>query len=182
MKGMVFNIFSDLVSDQFGLDVWDALIDRTNPASGAIYSGVDVYPDGELMAYVAELSELTATPAADLVRAFGMYTMHRFTRIHPEFLEGHSAKTFLESVHDIIHVEVKKLHPDALLPDFQYESSSENDLTMIYSSPRKLCYLAEGLIKGAGEIFSQGIEIQHNICMHNGAAHCRLELDFERCS
>lgn len=178
MKGIVFNIFADLVTDNFGIEVWDRLIQETSPDSGAIYTSAEVYPDGELIAYVTALSTLTGTAPEDLIRVFGTYTMHKFYKLHPEFMADHTAKSFLESVHDVVHVEVKKLHPDTLLPEFTYESTGDAQLTMLYSSPRKLCHLAEGLILGTSEIFSEGIEMAHTQCMHRGADKCRLELDF----
>lgn len=180
MKGIVFNIFSDLVTDKFGLDIWDALIERTQPASEAIYTSSDVYPDGELMAYVGELSKITGLPGEALVRAFGNHMMHTFKRMHPEFMQGHTARSFLLSLQDVIHVEVKKLHPDTLLPTFEYEAHGGNEqLTMFYSSPRRLCHLAEGLIAGAGEVFSEKITLNHPECLHHGAARCRLDLRFD---
>ena len=178
MKGIVFNIFSDLVTDNFGLETWDALIERTNPGSQAVYTSGEVYPDEELVAYVTELSAITGAAAPQLIKTFGKYMMHKFKGMHPEFLDGHSAKSFLESVHGVIHVEVKKLHPDSLLPTFEYESSGDDNLTMIYSSPRKLCALAEGLVEGVGQVFDESIELRHPECMHEGADRCRLELKF----
>lgn len=178
MKGIVFNIFSDLVTESFGWETWDQLIERTQPGSEAIYTSGDVYPDEELMAYVTELSKITRASQPELVRAFGKYMMHKFKSIHPEFLEGQDAKSFLASVHDVIHVEVKKLHPDSLLPTFEYEDPAADELVMIYSSERKLCALAEGLIDGVAEVFGQEITIQHPQCMHEGGESCRLELRF----
>ena len=178
MKGIVFNIFSDLVTDNFGFETWDELITRTAPPSDAVYTSGGVYPDEELVAYVTELSKISGASAPDLIRTFGKYMMHKFKKIHPEFLSGQSAKSFLESVHDVIHVEVKKLHPDSLLPTFEYESEAQDQLTMIYSSPRKLCHLAEGLIDGVAEVFGETISRDHSQCMHDGADNCRLELRF----
>ena len=178
MKGIVFNMFSDLVTDNFGYETWDTLIERTQPDSEAIYTSANVYADEELVAYVTELARITGEPANDLIRVFGKFMMHRFRAIHPEFIEGHSAKSFLKSVHDVIHVEVLKLHPDALLPRFDYEDSADDRLTMLYHSPRQLCPLAEGLIAGAAEVFGGRISIRHPVCMHDGADHCRLELEF----
>ncbi|MGQ7843124.1 heme NO-binding domain-containing protein [Granulosicoccus sp. 3-233] len=178
MKGIVFNIFADLVTDNFGMEVWDKLIQDTAPASGAIYTSAEVYPDGELIAYVGALSELTGAEPADLIRTFGTYMMHKFHKLHPEYMADHTAKSFLENVHDVVHVEVKKLHPEALLPEFVYESRGDAQLTMLYSSPRKLCHLAEGLVVGTAEIFGENIELIHSECMHHGAGQCRLELDF----
>lgn len=179
MKGIVFNIFSDLVNDTFGLEQWDQLIEMTQPKSGAVYTSVEVYPDSELMAYVAALSDITGAAPADLVRTFGKYMMHKFKLMHPEFLQDQTAKSFLASVHDVIHVEVKKLHQDTILPQFEYEDTGDaNTLIMIYSSERKLCHLAEGLIEGVSEVFAQSIVLHHPQCMHDGAQKCRLELQF----
>jgi len=178
MKGIVFNIFNDLVTDSFGWETWDQLIEQTTPESNAVYTSAEVYPDSELLAYVAALSKITGAEAPDLVRAFGKYMMHKFKKMHPEFLEGQSAKSFLASVHDVIHVEVRKLHENTILPKFEYEDESSETLTMIYTSDRKLCHLAEGLVQGVSEVFDQPIEMAQPQCMHDGAHSCRLELRF----
>jgi hypothetical protein len=166
------------VTESFGWETWDQLIENTKPASEAIYTSAQGYPDEELMAYVNQLPKITGTAAPDLIRAFGKYLMHKFKVMHPEFLDGHGAKSFLASVHAVIHVEIRKLHPDTLLPKFEYEDNGPDNLTMIYSAHRKLCHLAEGLIQGVGELFKELIAIQHPECMHEDAAKCRLELHF----
>jgi hypothetical protein len=109
---------------------------------------------------------------------FGNYMLGRFADIHPEFFADHTAKSFLKSVHDVIHVEVRKLHPDVVLPEFTYEDPADNALVMHYHSPRKLCQLAEGLIEGAAKQFDIEVSIKHDICMHDGADHCELGLVF----
>lgn len=178
MKGMVFTMLGEMVEERFGIDTWDDLIDITEPASGGAYVATDVYPDQELIAYVTAMSERFDVPARDLVFAFGEYLLERFVGIHPEFFEGHTAKSFLKSVHDVIHVEVRKLHPDVILPEFDYEDEARDALVMLYRSPRELCALAEGLIAGAGKQFGEAIDCTHSVCMHTGSDHCRLELSF----
>ncbi len=178
MKGMVFTMLNDLVEAQFGINVWDELIDETKPASEGVYTSVEVYPDTELLAYVQALSARTGIPQPDLVRAFGKFVMMKFNEMHPEFFENHDAKSFLKSVHDVIHVEVKKLHPDVVLPEFKYEDPGEDQLVMHYYSPRNLCHLAEGLIDGASELFKTEVSVGHDVCTHSGADHCVLNVSF----
>ena len=178
MKGIVFTLFNELIEDQFGIEMWDSLIDQTQPESGGIYTSVDTYPDEELFSYVQHLAQVTGTSVPELVKAFGKHMMTKFAEMHPEFFEDHDAKSFLKSVHDVIHVEVKKLHPDVLLPNFEYEDTSPDSLVMHYYSPRKLCHLAEGLIEGAAEHYETRIELDHKTCVHNGADHCTLALTF----
>ena len=179
MKGIVFNMLTDLVEERFGLDAWDGLIEETQPASEGAYTAVAVYPDEELLGYVNALARRTSASAADICRLFGEFMLHKFAEIHPEFFDGHTAKSFLQSVHDVIHVEVRKLHPDVVLPEFTYGDPGPDELILNYHSPRELCHLAEGLITGAGQHFGVNISWSHDVCMHDGADHCRLGLHFE---
>lgn len=176
MKGMVFTLLSEMVEERFGYEMWDDLIETTEPASEGIYVSSELYPDEELLAYVSAMSKALNVPANDLVFAFGEYMLGRFAQIHPEFFENHTVKSFLKTVHDVIHVEVKKLHPDALLPQFDYEDAAPDQLVMLYRSPRGLCALAEGLISGSARFFDEKVSSTHDICMHDGSDHCRLEL------
>ncbi len=178
MKGIVFNLLNELVEEQFGMDVWDDLIEETAPHSDGIYTSVEIYPDEELLAYVAAIARHTGADEADVVRLFGRFMLGRFAEMHPEFFSGHTLKSFLKSVHDVIHVEVRKLHPDVVLPEFTYEEPADDQLTMHYHSPRALCYLAEGLIDGAAKHFDTPVTIEHPVCMHQGADHCDLMLSF----
>ena len=88
MKGIVFNVLSDMVTESFGLEIWDQLIEKSKPESGAIYTSAQVYPDEELVSYLTELSKITDTDAADLFRVFGKYMMHKFKVMHPKFLNN----------------------------------------------------------------------------------------------
>ncbi len=178
MKGMVFTMLGEMVEERFGIDTWDDLIDITEPASGGAYVSTDVYPDEELLAFVTAMSERFKVPAPDLVFAFGEYMLERVGGGHPDVVAGPPAAAGGKSVHDVIHVEVRKLHPDVVLPQFDYEDEAEDALVMLYRSPRELCALAEGLIAGAGKHFGDRIECTHSVCMHNGDDHCRLELSF----
>ena len=178
MKGMVFTMLEELVETEFGIETWDALIEVTQPASGGIYTSVETYPDEELLAYVAALSERLNVPAGDLVFAFGKFLLKQFAASHPEVFEGHTAKSFLKSVDQQIHVEVRKLHPGVVLPEFKYEDKGDDELLMRYFSPRKLCRLAEGLIAGTSEHFEVPISVEHSVCMQLGADYCDLQLRF----
>jgi predicted hydrocarbon binding protein len=85
-------------------------------------------------------------------------------------------KPFLLTLDQVIHVEVRKLYSDAGLPEFKYQDENDNELVMLYRSPRKLCALAEGLMAGAAKHFNSDYQLKHDICMHNGDDHCRFEL------
>jgi len=175
MKGIVFTLLADMVEEVYGLEAWDAILDSTG--HDGIYVSTETYPDQEMFDLVGAAQELSGVPAAELLKAFGKFSFPKFRDQNPEFCQpGMTLKEFLLTVDRVIHVEVRKLHPDASLPRFTYDDESDKELTMYYSSPRKLCMLAEGLIAGAAEHFNSEYTLDHQQCMHNGADRCALHL------
>ena len=138
MKGIVFNLLNEMVEEQFGMEAWDAVLDKAG--SDGVFVATETYPDEALLALVAAGSELTEIPPIELVREFGRYMVPHFAKHYSVFFEGHqSLKDFLLTVDSVIHVEVRKLYPEAGLPEFTYNNGQLNKLTMVYKSPRKLC-------------------------------------------
>ena len=173
MKGIVFTTFNEMVEKEIGIDMWEAILESVNPESQGIYTSIEDFPDAELFAMVSELAERTDTPIADLLRAFGLYLFHVLNMKHDifanqqtEFLE------FLKSIEDVIHKEVKKLYPNPNLPTLDWEQEDDRSLDLYYRSPRKLCNLAEGLIKGAAQRYEVDYSLTHSPCMHEGSDHC----------
>ena len=64
------------------------------------------------------------------------------------FQEVSSSFDFVASVDGVIHVEVRKLYPDAQLPSFQVLERTPHVLRIKYRSDRHLGDLAEGLLEG----------------------------------
>lgn len=175
MKGVVFNLLEEMVEQNFGVAVWDELLDATG--QDGIFVSTESYPDEMLVALVVAAHEKSGIPINELVRSFGEYTFPKFYEQNKKFFTpGMSLKEFLLLVDRVIHVEVRKLHPDAALPQFDYIDDQDDELTMIYSSPRKMCMMAEGLICGAAKHFDTDYTLTHDQCMHDGADTCRLHL------
>ncbi|MES3014423.1 MAG: heme NO-binding domain-containing protein [Pseudomonadota bacterium] len=157
MKGVVFTEFLDFVAKHHGEDMVDDIIDAGQLPSGGAYTAVGTYDHAEIVTLCSALAERTGTPVADLVRSFGTHLSATFARGYPAFFER-SANffDFLESIEAHIHVEVRKLYPDAELPSFRIEQRSATRLVMVYRSPRRMGDLAEGLILGSAGRF--GVE------------------------
>lgn len=175
MKGVVFDILRDMVEDRYGLEGWQRILDSAG--SAGIYVSTKTYDDTELIGLVTTASDITKIPMNELVFALGEYMIPSFYKRFPTFFDdAPNFIKFLVSVDQIIHVEVRKLYPDAGLPTFDYSDEKQDALTMIYKSPRKLCQLAEGLISGSAKHFNQHYELIHNPCMHTGSDHCALKV------
>lgn len=171
MKGIVFNLLEDAVTDQHGPDVWDALVD-TAGVSGR-YTSLGNYPDSDMEALVSAACAALALDRSTVLRWFGISAMPMLAERYPALFEGHtSAKTFIDGVNDVIHAEVRKLYPDALCPHFRLSESQEGDLMMDYKSARRMCALAEGFVVGAAAYFGEEVDFKHEACVDHGDRAC----------
>ena len=60
----------------------------------------------------------------------------------------------LSSIENHIHVEVRKIYPDAELPTFIVEKKDEKSLTMLYKSSRAMHHFGLGLMNKTFEHFN----------------------------
>lgn len=157
MKGVVFTEFLSFVAERYGDDAVDDIVESSPLASGGAYTAVGTYSHEELAALCRALSERTGEHPTGLVRQFGMHLSDAFAKGYPSFFSrSASFFDFLESIEAHIHVEVRKLYPDAELPTFMVEERTPARLVLLYRSPRRMAALAEGLIAGTARRF--GVE------------------------
>jgi hypothetical protein len=160
MKGIVFTEFLDMVEATHSADMVDAVIADAAPANGGAYTAVGTYPAAEMGALVGALSRLSGAPAPDLLRGFGHHVFGRFAIGYPDLFTGiDDVLVFLSSIEDVIHIEVRKLYPDAELPSLEAVRTGPSGLRLTYRSPRCMADFAEGLTEGASAHFGQPLAI-----------------------
>ena len=161
MKGIVFTEFLEMVEARYSADVVDQILDDSNLPSGGIYTSVGTYDHREMITLLTELGRHTGLDNDALLRGFGEYLFGRFAGLYPEFFGAtNHALTFLSKVDDYIHVEIRKLYPDAELPEFECHSPRGGELRMTYRSERPFAALAEGLIRGCIAHYGQTVDVR----------------------
>lgn len=160
MKGVVFTEFLEMVEDRFSPVIAETIIDRADLPSGGAYTAVGTYDHSEIVALVVELAKETDLEIAVLLEAFGEYLLGSFSETYPDFFKDfESAFDFLPTVHQHIHVEVRKLYPNAELPTLTVERPEPGQMTVLYESARGFAGVAEGLIKGCIAHFGDDIAV-----------------------
>jgi hypothetical protein len=177
MKGVVFSEFLEMVERAFSPEMADEIILAADLPSGGIYTSVGTYDHGEMIALVAQLSERTGTPAADLVQTFGTYLFGRFVELYPAFFNGVGGTfDFLSQIEEHVHFEVRKLYPDAQLPTFTIDRPDRDTLEMVYRSRRPFADLALGLIRGCADHYGEAFAIEELDLSEDGRTHVRFTL------
>ena len=175
MKGIVFNLLEEVVIAQHGEAAWDTLLDATGLAGS--YTSLGSYPDEEIVKLVVAGANALSLSPAEVLRWFGRQAIPLLAKRYPVFFNGHrTAQSFILSVNDIIHPEVRKLYAGAHCPIFRFEQKADGMLLLTYDSPRKLCALAHGFIEGAGDHYGEAMNVEHLTCMHNGDSKCLLSI------
>lgn len=160
MKGIVFTEFLEMVEEKFGFLIADQIVQQSSLPSGGTYTAVGTYPHAEMVSLVVSLSKETEVEVPVLLKTFGKHLFPRFAQGYGQFFaDVKDPFTFLESLEGYIHVEVKKLYPDAELPSFESHSPAPNTLVMEYRSERGMADFAEGLLEGCFEHFNQSVSI-----------------------
>lgn len=172
MKGVIFNLLEEVVTEHHGDTAWDALLDATQ--SDGVFTSLGSYDDAQLIALVEAASTLTGTPVRALLRWFGLNALPKLATRYPAFFDtAPDARSFILSVNTIIHPEVRKLYSGAACPHFHFVETQDT-LTLGYRSPRKMCDLAQGFVEGVAIHYGETISFSQTSCMHDGAPSCQM--------
>lgn len=143
------------------MDVVDAIIEASNVPSGGIYTSVGTYPHSEMVALLQALEKEVSIPISDLLKIYGKHLFGILANGYPALMDGlDSSRDLLLKLDGVIHVEVKKLYPDAELPRFESTELPDGRLQMHYLSDRHMEDLAEGLLNGCFEHFEEAVTME----------------------
>lgn len=146
MKGIILSEFVEFIEQELGEDIAQKIIDDSDLKSDGAYSRVGLYDYQELIQLLTQTVAETQTEATVLLDHFSHHLFSVFKRDYSLFFEGvATAAEMLKQIDEHIHVEVKKLYPEAELPSFSYTQEGAI-LTLSYQSPRPLALVAQALV------------------------------------
>lgn len=156
MKGIIFTNFADFISDSFGLVAWQNILDDTALDEDGCYVGTMTYPDNEFMMLFISACTHCQRDAVQMQLEFGRWLFPILLAKSPaEVKLIDNLIEFLFSIDTLIHVEVKKLDPEAHTPSLHCTQLDEKTVCLDYLSSRGMGYFAQGLIEGASSHFNE---------------------------
>lgn len=161
MKGIVFTEFLDLVEDKFGLEMVDNIIENSDLESNGVYTSIGTYKFSEMLQLLQHLSANTNISIDDLLLVYAEHFFSVLETSYPGLIATYKDPIeMLASIENHIHVEVRKIYPDAELPTFVVLEKTENSLIMIYKSSRAMHYFGLGLMNKTFEHFNASATIE----------------------
>ncbi|PSU34938.1 heme NO-binding domain-containing protein [Photobacterium lutimaris] len=161
MKGIIFTEFLDIVESRFGLDVCQQMLD--DAGVDGIYTTVGSYDHRILVKMIVCLSKITDISSEALQEVYGEALFVRLLSTMP-MMDNWELPTgtfsFIEQVERHIHIEVKKLYPNANPPQFDFISKTSAQMILDYISARCFSHVCLGLIRGCVHHFNENMDIE----------------------
>lgn len=160
MKGIIFTEFLDLVEEKFGLATVNEIIEQTKLSTNGSYTAVGTYPFSEMLALLKALSTKTSLSIDDLLYTYATHFFSVLVDSYPQLIESYQNPIeMLSSIENHIHIEVRKIYPDAELPSFETLEKTDQTLIMMYRSSRAMYSFGLGLMHQTFAHFNSKAEI-----------------------
>lgn len=133
------------------------------------------YADEELFALVLAVARRRDSTVEETLVEFGRCAVKSLLEVYGSFIEPTwRTLDLLQHTERVIHRAVRLNDPAAAPPRLTVTRRSQEEVLVIYTSERRLCAFAKGLIGGIADHYGDEIVVSDETCMHVGDPDCRL--------
>jgi tRNA A-37 threonylcarbamoyl transferase component Bud32 len=148
----------------------------TTTASRFLPSGS--YPDGDAVAILSTIAETTSRPLPTILEEFGQFLAPHLVKVAGAVVDpAWRTLDLIEHTEAIIHTMIRTTTPGAAPPVLEAVRQSPDELHLVYSSARRLCPLAIGLMRGIAAHYGETIRIQEPSCLLRGDPFCSFVVE-----
>jgi len=131
------------------------------------------YPDDDAVALLQALADAQEEPLGDTVARFGEFLAPHLVKVAGTLVDPEwRTLDLVEHTEELIHGMIRMAKPGAEPPVLQAVRIGPQELHLVYSSRRRLCLLATGLLRGLARHFGETVEIEESGCMLRGDPFC----------
>ena len=179
MHGLIANQLRGYVVARYGRDAWANAIRASGTSLPEGPPPLDVMvADGDLVAVMVAVAAAAETDIPSLLNEFGVFLAPGLLRIYaPLIRPGWRSLDVIEHVEQEIHTAVRLRDREADPPYLVARRRSATEAEVIYTSPRQLCRLAEGIVHGLAEHFEERLAVTQPECMLRGDARCVISVE-----
>ncbi len=136
------------------------------------------YPDEEVMALIGALARETGTEVRLLLEDFGAYLAAGLLRVYqPLVSRDWRTLDVIEHVEAQVHTAVRLRDPNAGPPRLSATRRSPTHVDVVYTSPRRLCALATGIVRGLASHYGEAVAVEQPECMLRGDDRCLITVE-----
>lgn len=176
MHGLILAELKKFVDVRLGGETWKSLL-KDAGLGVKVYMPTQVYPDAEVTAIVGAASRATGLPVAGVLEQFGEFIVPDLVAVYGAYVRPEwKTLDLILNTEETIHRVVRTRDPGALPPELKVSRVSASEVAIEYSSARKLCAIARGIVRGVASHYRETVVLSEPQCMLRGDAHCRINV------
>jgi hypothetical protein len=171
MYGVVNKAIQELVTENFGVQVWEKVKSRSNVDVNSFLSN-EQYSDDVTFKLAIAASEELNMPLRDVLLAFGEFWVLSTGKKHYGSLMESGGSSFKDFILNLpnFHSRVMLYYSNIVPPEFKIDQISESEIQLHYFSIRTgLTDFMEGLILGLAKMFDT--QVQVTLIQQKGLEH-----------
>jgi hypothetical protein len=176
MLGVIFFVLQNHIEKRLGPSSWGRVVSLANLPATA-YSPIAEYPDSEATALIAAASQLAGKPLGEFLEEFGVALAPELLAMYPGLVQPEwKTLDLVVNAEEVIHSVVRRKNPLAKPPVLRCARYSTDEVRLVYASPRKLCQIAKGIIRGVARHYREEVSITDESCMNDGDPFCAIQI------
>ncbi|MGQ0544832.1 MAG: heme NO-binding domain-containing protein [Betaproteobacteria bacterium] len=173
-NGIIYIEIGKFAQARIGEPAWQDVVRQAGVPQRLYYRVAD-YPDEEAFALLAGLSMKLQQPVGTVLEDFGEFVVPDLLRmsrywLQPEWRTLEVIANTEQTIHETLRSEGSNTNP----PRLRCRRTGPDEVVVTYDSPRRLCSLAIGIIRGLALHYDETIAITQPACMLQGAPACEL--------
>lgn len=180
MKGLLFALVDGYVIETWGEAALDAALAACAFETTEPFLPPGTYPDRDFHELVRVCASRGGVGEGAFLRALGHFALPVLIDLMPQAVAGYSHPLpCLRAIHGSVFPEAERLFHRSHTPRLRVPPGDTNPAFVEYSSERRLCALAAGMMEALGDHFDVATRATHTACVLEGAETCRIQLDFD---
>ncbi|WP_137895695.1 heme NO-binding domain-containing protein [Ramlibacter sp. 2FC] len=164
------------VEARLGEQAWPEIV-RSAEVRPRLYVPVADYPDQEIAALLSAVSARTGDPIPVILEAMGEFIVPDLISMVPTFIRpGWKTLDMIANTEEAIHEVLRHAGTNTNPPKLMCRWAGSHEVVVTYTSPRKMCTLAKGIIRGIAKYYGEQVAITEPTCMLRGDAACQLHV------
>ena len=176
MHGVIFLELSRFTEARLGAGSWAQVVPLAG-LSNSVFLPTQHYPDPDMMSIVSALSRKMGKEAGQVLEEFGAYIVPSLATLYSALIDADwTLLDMLEHIESTIHRVVRIRAPGAAPPQIRCRRIGPQEVEILYTSDRKLCAFARGIVRGFGRLYEETVTIAEPECMLRGDPACRIRV------